>query len=153
MPPRGGRGWQWPRGPWSLGGPLASGRPLALVTVKNFLIIFWRSPNFGRKNRWNFGEDLVFFIWRSHHNSDQTAAFFTSILDITKPEIRHIWAGPGPTFGSRRPCFARTVAEMCNHYTSASRSFDQILNVVVVVKTTLLTVWPHFQQYFSLFLA
>ena len=45
----------------------------------------------------------TFFFWRSHHNSDKTAAFSPSVLEFTKPEIRHIWAGPGPTFGSRRP--------------------------------------------------
>ena len=33
-----------------------------------------------------------FFFWRSHHFSDQTAAFFPSILDFldfTKSDIRH----------------------------------------------------------------
>ena len=45
----------------------------------------------------------TFFFWRSHHNSDKTAAFSPSVLEFTKPKIRHIWAGPGPTFGSRRP--------------------------------------------------
>ena len=44
----------------------------------------------------------TFFFWRSHHFSDQTTAFFPSILDFTKPEIRRIWTGPGPTFGPRR---------------------------------------------------
>ena len=43
------------------------------------------------------------FFWRSHHNSDKTAAFSPSVLEFTKPEIRNICAGPGPTFGSRRP--------------------------------------------------
>ena len=45
-----------------------------------------------------------FFFWRSLDLSGQTAAFSPSSLDFTKPEFRHIWAGPGPTFGSRRPC-------------------------------------------------
>ena len=38
-------------------------------------------------------EDLYLFIlffWRSHHNSDKTAAFSPSVLEFTKPEIRHI---------------------------------------------------------------
>ena len=39
----------------------------------------------------------AFFFLRSHHNSDKTAAFFPSVLEITKPELRHIWAGPGPS--------------------------------------------------------
>ena len=47
-------------------------------------------------------EDL--FFWKSHHNSDKTATFSPSVLEFTKQEIRHIVAGPGPTFGSRRPC-------------------------------------------------
>ena len=55
--------------------------------------IFWKSLVFGRKNSTNFGEDLffgrslgktlqisvktfLFFFLRSHHISDQTAAFF-----------------------------------------------------------------------------
>ena len=48
---------------------------------------------------------LFFFVffWRSHQFSDQTAAFSPSILDFTQPEFRHVGAGPGPTFGSRRP--------------------------------------------------
>ena len=46
---------------------------------------------------------FFFCFWRSHHNSDKTAAFSPSVLELTKPEIRHIWAGPGPTFSSRRP--------------------------------------------------
>ena len=44
------------------------------------------------------------FFWTSHHNLDKTAAISQSVLEFTKPEIRHILAGPGPTFGSRRPC-------------------------------------------------
>ena len=61
---RRGQGGQCFRGPWSLGGPLASGWPLTLVTVKTFFFFFffWRSPYFGRKKRLNFGEDLFFFI-------------------------------------------------------------------------------------------
>ena len=46
----------------------------------------------------------IFFFLRSHRFSDQTAAFSPFILDSTKTENRHIWAGPGPTFGSRRTC-------------------------------------------------
>ena len=45
----------------------------------------------------------TFFFLRSHHNLDKTAAFSPFVLEFTKPEIRHILAGPGPTFGSRRP--------------------------------------------------
>ena len=30
------------------------------ILVKTFLSFFWRSPNLGRKNRFNFGEDLFF---------------------------------------------------------------------------------------------
>ena len=43
-------------------------------------------------------------IWSSHHFSDQNTAFSPCILDFTKPEIRHICAGPGPTFGPQHHC-------------------------------------------------
>ena len=49
--------------------------------------LFWRLPNFDRKKRWNFGEDL--FFWRSHHISDKTEVSSPSVLEFTKPEIRH----------------------------------------------------------------
>ena len=45
---------------------------------------------------------FFFFFWRSYYNLDKTA-FSPSALEFTKPEIRHILAGPGPTFRSRRP--------------------------------------------------
>ena len=48
------------------------------------------SPNFERKKRSIFGEDLFFFFRRSHHISNKTAAFSLCILKFTKPEIRHI---------------------------------------------------------------
>ena len=51
------------------------------------------------------------FFWRSQHNSDKNAAISSSVLEFTKPEIRHIWAGPVPTFGSRRPCVRNEVFE------------------------------------------
>ena len=31
-----------------------------------------------------------FFFWRSHNDSDKTVAFSPSVLEFTKPEIRHI---------------------------------------------------------------
>ena len=46
-----------------------------------------------------------FYFLRSRHNLDKTAALFPSVLEFTKPEFRHISAAPGPTFGSRRPCW------------------------------------------------
>ena len=36
-------------------------------------------------------------------------SIFSVILDFTKPEIRHIWAGPGPTFGARCHCSSLKV--------------------------------------------
>ena len=68
-----------------------------------------RGPMSSRGARRNDTEKLAceawrpFFFWRSHHNSDKTAAFSPSVLEFTKPKICHISAGPGPTFGSRRP--------------------------------------------------
>ena len=124
----GGQGGQWPRGPWTLGGPYgvprASGGlrwlqspaegPLAWEEAhgndtekparkaqRPFFCLFeitWFWPEKPSK----FGEDL--FFWRSHHILYQTEAFFLSVLDFTRPEIRHIWAGPAPTFGPRWPC-------------------------------------------------
>ena len=46
---------------------------------------------------------FFFFFLIIHHNTDKNSAFSPSVLAFTKPEIRHTWAGPGPTFGSRRP--------------------------------------------------
>ena len=60
-----------------------------------FLEITWFWPNKLLK----FPKRLFFFL-RSHHFSDQ---FSPSITDFTKPQFRHIWAGPEPTFGSLRP--------------------------------------------------
>ena len=95
----GGRGVQWPRGPWTLGpmgfrktadfsgpsrGPIEMtlrnqhvrpedlffGDHLILtkknvrISVKTFFSS-WRSLNFNRKSRQNFGEDLFFSPWRS----------------------------------------------------------------------------------------
>ena len=31
-----------------------------------------------------------FFFWRSHHNLHKSAGFSPSVLEFTKPEIRHI---------------------------------------------------------------
>ena len=83
-PRGGGAGGTMARGPQTSGGPWASGKPMASAEGP----FFWRSRNFDRKNRWDFGEDP--FFWRSYHFSDQTTAFSPSILDFTKPNIRHI---------------------------------------------------------------
>ena len=104
-PKRGDRGVQWPRSPWILGG-----RPIGFRKAVGFS----RNQHVRPKNIF-FGDHQIstgntvkilvktFFFWRSHHNSDKTAAFSPSVLEFTKPEIRNICAGPGPTFGSRRP--------------------------------------------------
>ena len=65
-----------------------------------------------------WGLKTFFFFWRSHHNSDKTAAFSPSVLEFTKPEIRHNWAGPGLTFGSRRPCGRLHLWSHCFDYYS-----------------------------------
>ena len=118
-PPRGGQGGQSPRGSWASRRLMASVRPaegpwaregsyrndsekLPCEALKTFffedhLISTGKTVRISVK---------TFFFLRSHHFSDQTAAFSPSILDFTKPEIRHIWAGPGPTFGSRPPWLA-----------------------------------------------
>ena len=94
---------------WEVKGPLKS-HVTSFISFGDHLknrwnfggdLFFWRSLISTGKNRWNFGEDLFFLRW--HHFSDQRAAFSPSILDFTKPQFRHIWAGLGPTFGSRRP--------------------------------------------------
>ena len=98
----------------------------------------WRSLDFGWKKRWKFEENLFFieitwfqpekalkisrrpfFFLRSHHFSNQKAAFFPCVLDFTKPQFRHIWAVPGPTFGFRRPCLQcalNSYAEACDSH-------------------------------------
>ena len=103
-----GQGGKWTRGPWILGDPWASGRPLASALDKGPIEMTLRNqhvkpedPFFGdhqfRPERpLEFWWRPFFFFWRSHQFSDQAAAFPSSILDFTKPEIRHIWAGPGP---------------------------------------------------------
>ena len=71
-----------------------------------FCFVFCRSPNFDRKN---LRISVKTFYTSIYHFSDQTTAFFPSILDFTKPDIQHIWAGPGPTFGPRRHWAQRNV--------------------------------------------
>ena len=53
---------------------------------------------------------FFFFFW-SHQIPDKTVAFSPSVLEFTKPEMRNIWADPGPTFGSRRPCVANLYCQ------------------------------------------
>ena len=76
-----------------------------------------RNQNVRPKNIFFFGDHLIstgntvkisvkafyFYFLKSHHNSDKTAALSPSVLEFTKPEIRNIPAGSGPTFGSRQP--------------------------------------------------
>ena len=78
-------------GPMDFGGPMNSKE-----AHQNFGedLFFWRSPNFDQKKTVRISRKTFFFgdhviIWNK--------------LQFTKPEIRHISAGPGPTFGSRRP--------------------------------------------------
>ena len=43
------------------------------------------------RKRWHFSlKTFFFFFWRSPQNSDKTAAFFPSVLEITEPETRNI---------------------------------------------------------------
>ena len=45
-----------------------------------------------------------FFGEESHKNPpEKFMQFFLPVLDCTKPEMRNIWADPGPTLGSWRP--------------------------------------------------
>ena len=71
---------------------------------KDLFLFFWRSPNYDRKNRYNFREDLFFsFFFGDHVIIGQNCDIFYVCFGVHKPEIRHYWAGQGPTFGSRRP--------------------------------------------------
>ena len=85
---------QWPRFPWSLGGP--SGGPWALRGP-------WTSGGVWKGHwqisLWNI-EDL--FFWRSYQNPKKIVAFSSFFLKFTKLEMPNIWADPGPTFGSQR---------------------------------------------------
>ena len=74
------------------------------ILVQNFFIFEDHQISTGKGVKISVKTFFFFFFWSSHHNSDKTAAFSPSVLEFTKPEIRHIRTGPGPTFGSRRPC-------------------------------------------------
>ena len=96
------------RGPFM--GPVGFRGPIEM-TLRNqdvedgrrlFFFFFWEHIEILRK-RWHFSLKIFFFL-RSHQNLDKTVAFFPSVLELTNPEIRNFRAGPGPTFGSRRPC-------------------------------------------------
>ena len=110
----GGKGGQWPPGPMEFRGPKRG--PMSSRGGPSKWHWEVKGPSKSHVNRLIcFGDHLIsagktvkisektFFVWRSHHFSDQTAAFSPSILDFTKPQFRHVWAGPGPKFGSRRP--------------------------------------------------
>ena len=86
---------QWPRCPWSLGGP--SGGPWASrgpCTSGGVWEWHWQI------SLWNI-EDL--FWGGLHQNPKKIVAFFSSFLKFTKLEMPNIWVDPEPTFGSRRP--------------------------------------------------
>ena len=92
-------GGQWPRGPWSLRGPWASGA----------------HGNDTDKSVCGTSKTFFLFFLRSHQNPEKIGAFSCSFLEFTKPEMRNIWANSGPTFGSRRPCkqLASTSIAFC----------------------------------------
>ena len=105
---RGGRGLQWPQGPWASGRPLAPEGPSAEWHLE---ISMW-----GLKTFFFFYEDHLILTGKTVRISAKTFFFFwdhiiiwtkvrhcPSVFEFTKPEFRHIWAGLGPTFGSRRP--------------------------------------------------
>ena len=123
-PPRGGeRGGQWPWGPWTLGGPLALGRPIMRpvgfrgssrgpieMTLRNQYVeddLFWESASKSEKTVAFCLEN--FFFLRLHQNPETTVAF-SSVLEYTKSEIPYIWADTVLTYGSRpNPAWTRKL--------------------------------------------
>ena len=97
-PPREGAGETMTSGYMELRGPVR-GPTRAHGPIQSTL----RSERPTGKTVKNSVKTFLFFL-RSHHFSDQTSAFSSSILDFTKPEFRQIWADPGPMFNSRCPC-------------------------------------------------
>ena len=83
-----------------------------------FLFFFWRSTEFGQKNRFQFGEDL--FFWRSLENPEKSEPFFLPVLDRTKPEMHIIRVDPRPTLGSRRPCSRRLTLKIPDFFLQES---------------------------------
>ena len=64
-PPRGGAGeYKDFRGPWTSGRPVALAGPAEGPWARGgaYRNDTEKTPNFDRKNRWNFGEDLFFEI-------------------------------------------------------------------------------------------
>ena len=84
-PTRGGAGGKWPRGPWCLGGPWIQ---MALRSERPFEVAC-EQLDFGRKIRWNFGEDL--FLFEDHLISDRKTVklsekkFFLEITSFFGP--------------------------------------------------------------------
>ena len=70
---------------------------------EDFFVVFFEDHLNSTGKTVRISVKTFFFVLRSHHILDQTAAFSPSVLDFTEPEIRHIRAGPGPTFGPRCP--------------------------------------------------
>ena len=86
----GGLGRQWPRGLWSLGGPLEGPidfRGLMEMTLTNQFV----------EHRRSFFSEIT-------SKSGEYCGIFLFFFGVYKPEMPNIWADPEPTFGSRRPC-------------------------------------------------
>ena len=89
------------RGPIGFRGPIKM--TLRNQYVKNRRPFFFEITSKSQEN-WHFSLK-TFFFWKSHQNPDKTMAFSPSVLEFTKPKMPHVGADPGPTFGSRRPCY------------------------------------------------
>ena len=99
-PPRGGAGGTMTPGSMEFRGPDELERgPIQMTLrsegpskshVKSFMSFADHLILAGKTVKISVKTFFFFFFWRSHHFSDQTAAFSSSMLDFTKPEFRHI---------------------------------------------------------------
>ena len=112
---RGGQGRTMTQGPMEFRGPMSSrggpskwhwevkGPSKSHITVLFLLEITW----FRAEKPLKFRRRTFFLVITSFFGPN--SSIFSVYLDFTKSQFRHIWAGPGPTFGSRRPCTKHIV--------------------------------------------
>ena len=91
-----GAGWTMTPGPMEFREPIGSRKAVGFSDSEDLFFLY-----FGRKKRCNFGEDLFFFR-RSHHNSDQTAAFLRLFWTSQnrKSDIFELASGPRLALGA-----------------------------------------------------
>ena len=98
--------------------PMDFGRPMGFMKAVGFSEMTLRNQHVKPEDL--FFEDHLISTGKTVRISVKTFFFSLEITSVFGPnysifsvyfglhetEIRHTWAGPGPTFGPRRPCFA-----------------------------------------------